>query len=49
MLRALMAIVFMSSISSAVFAEVVEVYRWKVYPGKDVETLACVRKIRCYP
>ena len=40
MLRALMAIVFMSSISSAVFAEVVEVYRWKVYPGKDVETLA---------
>jgi hypothetical protein len=38
--RALMAIVFMSSISSAAFAEVVEVYRWKVYPGKDVETLA---------
>ena len=40
MLRALIAIVFMSSISSAVFAEVVEVYRWKVYPEKDVETLA---------
>ena len=44
MLKALSAIMLTALMSSAVFAEVVEVYRWKVYPGKDSETLALFEK-----
>ena len=44
MVKALTVIIVAALMSSAAFAEVVEVYRWKVFPGKDTETLALFEK-----